>query len=355
MPHKHFTEPLLGRRRGKLAKPPRQRREGLIAVLLGVSALLMCARVYLLFLRRTAGNSIYRQPLAITQQTCQQAWQADDGQATCSCEAQCVVNKTDLPCCSDYVETSALGVDFLLQKGLIRVPRRDLGGNMTMQWMLERAVEHPLRNDGTLLAVMRQCVLSGATNTLGCNDYADVLGLEVQTGAVSRQALPYAFHLFNRSVTPAESMRAAVGSIIPQRNASTLPSNLYYMQLDSDSSADVAKLLMTGITYCGFKGILPSTGEKPPPLAFDPTPGRDWGLQEGTFSLHRGAISNIANDITSEQLDKDYDGAIFESKGVLLPWNSCYLRKVWCEKEERWLDVYDDKGQMQRLPPALWL
>ncbi|KAJ3372805.1 hypothetical protein GGF31_001342 [Allomyces arbusculus] len=300
----------------------------------------------------------------------------------CRCDAACVVYDA---CCADFEAVTNTTVNHLLDHGVITPPaNRDLGSGMSSVWLVDDAARHPLaENDDSFpwpwLVVVRNCiqwslldlepgqsrpaaipaqvpVVTGPHWALACIDQADVVAVSTNAESVTSFADSFAA----RGMALPKSVTVAVAAIVPHHNTTSLPTVYYYAQFTDPLSVSAAlKALTARLPYCGFACALPyeRTGRA---ATFDSTPGRDWSITRPRFSLQRGAFSRIDHDVSPEQLDKDYEKYVDESRGMVVPWTACFLRQVRLAGEGGgpvWEDVFDvaSGALREQVPGSRWM
>jgi hypothetical protein len=79
--------------------------------------------------------------------------------------------------------------------------------------------------------------------------------------------------------------------------------SFYYAEFKGESVTEALKSIYADIPYYGFFGYV----LEGPKHSFDPTPGRQWRVEDAEFNLMRG-MTQETFDIQAYQLDEDFKG-----------------------------------------------
>lgn len=215
------------------------------------------------------------------------------------------------------------------------------------QWALTRVVSV----DSRCLAVLQLATFVTGTDTPSVDEaMAQVMTVRMDGGTP-------VFGRFENAFRVPERLRVTMGSIRLEVDldgvpASSLPPDLYYVELEGESVLAAMKSAYAGVPVPGFSGYV----ARLPKLDFDLTPGREWRVVLPTYSLSRGNTAEVG-DIRARFWDEDFDGYFRGANQVeveyqgqkliaawIAPWDQAYLRQL--NIDGKWVDLFDSRGNI---------
>lgn len=167
----------------------------------------------------------------------------------------------------------------------------DLG--ISIKWRLQK-VEAITGHPKVCALVMGLCSnIEGADD---CGAANEVLGLAIDHGKADTVLL------LENVISIPSTVIAKIGLVPGDTTPPFGEPSFYYAELTGISAVDAAKAIIGKIFYSGFSGTA-VLGKK---ASFDPSPNRNWKIENASYSLRRGLTAEVL-DIQAYQFD-GFDG-----------------------------------------------
>lgn len=225
-------------------------------------------------------------------------------------------------------KTNQLARDFMILNQLIRTGEEkslpEIG--VVVRWKLFK-VEPIADKPNACVVVMSLCVEAGGNSE--CGHAYELMGLiSAQNKGDQILSLEKIIHFPSRVLA---KIGFAPGHGLPPCGEPSF----YYAELTGSSAVEASKAFMSQISYHGFRGVA-VLGKK---LSSDPTPNRNWKIENATYSLRRGETAEVL-DIQAYQFDgldgtdgkNCWDGCMQpenkHGKCEVAPWGQSSIREL---------------------------
>jgi hypothetical protein len=171
----------------------------------------------------------------------------------------------------------------------------DIPGGFSNKWVLDKVIP---QKDGSGFLVMRLRAFKNGRPQRETVESAEILACSKGATQISKF----------ETVRPPTKATFKFG--YPKDNdASTGPSDRYYVELDGASAANAQKAIVAKLT--GNEGFLEGVAIKTGKAALDPTQGRTWQVVNAKYSIRGGmSAESLVLSIYPHDLDGDFDATL---------------------------------------------